>query len=97
MYRSWKVFIHIDSAGQRIHGDHYPVEGLYSTKDWRLNSLIQDTHVIKVKPTIKPAVFKFYVGLYHEGSKKRMTILNPESEGKTKDNRALISQKVWVK
>lgn len=94
VYGAWKIFVHIDSQGQRIHADHDPVEGLFPTKDWNTGDLVQDIHRIKVKSTIKPADFIFYAGLYQ--GKKRMKVTNKSKKLKDKDNRAILG-KIRVK
>lgn len=90
----WKVFIHIDAPGQRIHADHEPVLNVYPTEDWQEGDLIVDTHHITVKRSIKPATFTFFAGLYR--GKTRMKIMNNGSAHKDKDNRAILG-KVWVR
>jgi len=91
MRRSWKVFVHIDSSGQRIHADHDPVEGLYPTRDWRPGDLIQDVYPFKVKSSHSAAIHKVYVGLY--SGKKRLDIKSPrDSKRVTKDQRALLGR-----
>ena len=81
----WKIFVHIDAPGQRIHGDHYPVEGLFPSQNWRKGDIIHDVHRMKVKRTIAPAVFTVYTGWYQ--GKKRLPI---KSGPKDKDNRARL-------
>lgn len=82
---NWKVFVHIDAAGQRIHGDHEPVEGLFPTRDWQKGDLIDDTHKLVVKRTISPARFTFYAGLYRGGT--RMTVTKGPKDN---ENRARL-------
>ncbi|MEE2787372.1 MAG: hypothetical protein VX589_08540 [Myxococcota bacterium] len=81
----WKIFAHIDAPGQRIHGDHYPVEGLFPTQNWREGDIIHDVHRMKVKRTISPATFTVYAGWYQ--GQKRLPI---KSGPKDKDNRARL-------
>ncbi|MCB9550877.1 MAG: glycosyltransferase family 39 protein [Myxococcales bacterium] len=82
---TWKVFVHIDAAGQRIHGDHDPVEGLFPTRNWRKGDLVRDDHRVVVKRTISPARFTFFAGLYRGGT--RMQI---KSGPKDNENRARL-------
>ncbi|MBU0550809.1 glycosyltransferase family 39 protein [Myxococcota bacterium] len=85
MRNQWKIFVHIDAPGQRIHGDHDPVEGLYPTSDWKTGDIIQDIHYKVINSSITPARFTFYAGLYR-GS-QRMKI---KSGPKDNDNRAQL-------
>jgi hypothetical protein len=87
---NWKVFVHIDSLGQRIHGDHEMVEGLFPTSNWKKGDLIRDDHVMIVKRGISADRFKFYAGLYQGGT--RMKIKNTNPNLKDQENRALIGQ-----
>ncbi len=82
---TWKVFVHIDAPGQRIHGDHDPVAGLFPTRDWKVGDLVHDVHTINIKRTITAARFTFYAGLYR--GKTRMKI---KSGSKDKQNRARL-------
>ncbi len=84
---NWKVFVHIDSAGQRIHGDHEPVEGLFLTTDWKKGDLIQDTYYKVVKSTVSPAHFTFYAGLFRGGTRMKI-----KSGPKDNDNRARLGK-----
>ena len=74
---SWKVFVHIDAPGQRLHGDHKPVAGLLPTENWRAGDIIADEHTIKVDRTKSPANFTFYTGLFR-GSKRLKVTEGPE-------------------
>ncbi len=87
---NWKVFVHIDSMGQRIHGDHEMVEGLFPTSNWKKGDLVRDDHVLMVKRGLTADRFKFYAGLY-QGS-TRMKIKNTNTNLKDNENRALIGQ-----
>ena len=84
---TWQVFVHLDAAGQRIHGDHHPVEGLYPTQNWAPGDLVQDTHRVVVARSISAAWFTFYVGLYRGGERKPVTVGN-----KDRENRANIGR-----
>ena len=88
--RTWKVFVHIDAPGQRIHADHDPVAGVYPTQDWQVEDIILDQHHITVKRSIKPATFTFFVGLYR--GKTRMKIRNKSKKFKDHDNRAILGK-----
>ena len=83
---NWKIFVHIDAPGQRIHGDHYPVEGLHPTQNWRHeDNIIHDIHRINIKRTISPATFTVYAGMYV--GKKRLKIVKGSRD---KEDRARL-------
>ena len=77
--------MHIDAPGQRIHGDHDPVAGLFPTRNWKQGDLIQDIHEINIKRTITPARFTFYAGLYRGSTRMKI-----KSGAKDKQNRARL-------
>ncbi len=81
----WKVFIHLDAAGQRINGDHDPVEGLFPTSNWAKGDLIQDDHHLLINHSVSPDLFTLYAGLF-QGS-KRMPITEGSNDN---DNRAKL-------
>lgn len=83
----WKVFVHIDAPGQRIHADHDPVEGMFPTDNWKPGDLIRDDHRVVVKRTQGRGRHTFYVGLFR-GS-KRMPITQGD---KDRENRARIGK-----
>jgi len=85
---AWKIFVHIDSAGQRIHADHDPVEGLFPTHDWRVGDLIVDEKSFLVRGSTRPDTFKVFVGLYRGES--RMKINSAPQSVKVSDNRAQL-------
>jgi len=85
---AWKVFVHIDAAGQRIHADHDPVEGLFPTQDWRPGDLIADEHPFLVRGGVKPDTFKVFVGLYR--GETRLKISAAPAGVKASDDRALL-------
>ena len=81
---NWKVFVHIDAAGVRIHGDHDPVEGLYPTTNWAVGDLVRDVHYISsVKSTATPGRYTFYAGLFRGSTRMKV-----ESGPKDQENRA---------
>lgn len=86
----WKVFVHIDAPGERIHGDHEPVAGVYSMKDWQEGDLIHDEHLIEIKAGLKSKSFTFFSGLYRGST--RMKIMNTDEKLKDKENRANLGR-----
>ncbi len=74
--KNWQVFIHIDLVGrkdQRIHGDHYPVQGLYPTDRWLPGDIVRDKVRLKVPRNFSPGRYTIYLGFYSDDP--RMTVL----------------------
>ncbi len=84
---TWKVFVHIDAPGQRIHGDHDPVEGLYPTGDWAVGDIVHDEHQVVVKRTNQSGWYTFYLGLYRGSTRMKVTV-----GAKDKENRAKVGR-----
>ncbi|MBW1806935.1 MAG: glycosyltransferase family 39 protein [Deltaproteobacteria bacterium] len=65
--KSWQVFVHIDGHGHefhRIHGDHYPLKGLFTTDRWMKDDIIRDKIKLKIPIEFSPGRFTVYVGFY---------------------------------
>jgi hypothetical protein len=84
---NWKMFVHIDAPGQRIHGDHDPVEGLYPSSNWSPGDIVHDEHRVVVKRTTQANRYTFYTGLYRGSTRMKVT-----TGKKDKENRANIGR-----
>jgi len=74
--KDYKIFVHIDhpqgSTLGRIHGDHYPLDGLFRTHYWREGDIIQDQHRLRSELMSHPAAgYIIYLGLYLDIQGKR--------------------------
>ncbi len=88
---SWKVFVHMDAPGQRIHGDHDPVAGLLPTTNWRAGDIIVDEHTVNVARTKSPANFTFYTGLFR--GDKRLKVKTGPQDGKNRAKLGVVRLK----
>jgi 4-amino-4-deoxy-L-arabinose transferase-like glycosyltransferase len=79
MTGSWRVFVHIDGSGQRIHGDHDPIDGKYPVRLWDRGDVIVDHQVLEVPANYRPGPFTIYVGFY-AGEKRLEVIEGPEDD-----------------
>lgn len=61
---SYKIFLHIDGSGQRIHGDHDPVGERYPVRLWDEGDVILDRQEIRVPPTNRPGIYHFMIGFF---------------------------------
>jgi len=61
---AYRVFVHIDGEGQRIHGDHDPVEGKYPIPLWEPSDVIADRQKIDVPASSHAGEYTIYMGLY---------------------------------
>jgi hypothetical protein len=62
--RGYQPFVHIDGYGQRINGDHTPVEGKYPTRYWQEGDVIIDRHELAVPANFPTGDYTIYVGLF---------------------------------
>ncbi|MBW2276519.1 MAG: glycosyltransferase family 39 protein [Deltaproteobacteria bacterium] len=74
MSRNYKVFIHIDGGGPRIHGDHMPVKDRFSTREWRPGDYIKDVYKGDVPLYQATGKYRIRIGMYK--GKTRMKILD---------------------
>ncbi len=80
---AYQLFLHIDGRGQRIHGDHHPVEGLFPANLWLVGDVIVDEQELKVPFNYRPGSYMIHIGFY-KGS-NRMSVIRGAQDG---DNRA---------
>jgi hypothetical protein len=43
-----QIFMHIDTRGNRIHGDHFPMEGEFPTNTWNVGDIVKDVHTMDI-------------------------------------------------
>jgi hypothetical protein len=83
--RDYKVFIHIDGAGPRIHGDHMPVKDLFPTREWRPGDYIKDVYKGDVPLYQAKGRYRIRIGLYK--GKTRMKVVD---EPTAKENAVVL-------
>jgi hypothetical protein len=59
-----KLFVHIDTKGNRLHGDHYPLGGDFQTNYWLPGDIIKDTHKIPVENYTRQGQYAIGMGFY---------------------------------
>lgn len=81
----YRLFVHIDGAGQRIHGDHDPVDGKYPVRLWDEGDVIFDKQTLDVPATYRGGDFTIYLGFY--SGDNRLSIKRGPHDG---ENRAVL-------
>ena len=61
---NFRVFVHIDAADLRIHGDHDPIDGKYPTRLWNTGDVIVDTQRLDVPSSYSSGTYTIYLGFY---------------------------------
>lgn len=64
--QDWQVFLHIDArqGGYRIHGDHFPARGRYSTSLWQKGEVITDEWTTTVPRDAPGGTYDVWLGFY---------------------------------
>ncbi|MCC7070488.1 MAG: hypothetical protein IT383_04140 [Deltaproteobacteria bacterium] len=64
--QDWQVFLHIDAKGgsYRIHGDHFPARGTYSTTLWQKGEVITDDWAGAVPRDAPRGLYEVWLGFY---------------------------------
>ncbi|MBK8169692.1 MAG: glycosyltransferase family 39 protein [Sandaracinaceae bacterium] len=79
----YKMFVHIDGAGNRLNGDHEPVEDRYPVRLWNAGDIIKDVQRLTVPGNYRPGNYGIFMGFY-AGESRLTTVSGPHDA----DNRA---------
>ena len=75
----YRPFVHIDGPGQRINGDHDPVEGRYPMRLWEAGDIIADRHEMRVPANYRRGDLTIYMG-YYSGDSRLEILEGPEDD-----------------
>ncbi len=70
---SYKVFVHIDGQGQRLGGDHEPVDEKYPIRLWDEGDVIIDTQELTVPANFRAGNYYMFVGIYAGNHRLKVT------------------------
>ncbi len=68
----YKAFVHVDGQGQRIHGDHEPVDGKYPVRLWEPGDVIVDEQKLDVPSSYRAGNYTIYMGFYSGETRLRI-------------------------
>jgi len=88
----WQIFVHIDGVNNvyRIHGDHYPADGRYTSDLWQKGEIIADRFVKYIPLDAPVGRYDVWLGFYiGEG---RLKLKNPEEAPNDGSNRIKVGQ-----
>ncbi len=77
--RGYQVFVHIDGYGQRMNGDHVPINGKYPIRYWEKGDLIVDRQELVVPANYPVGDYVIYVGLFK--GDKRLEVVSGPNDG----------------
>jgi hypothetical protein len=61
---SYQIFLHVDGQGQRLNGDHEPVDGRYPVRLWDEGDIVVDRQQLSVPANFPPGQYTFMIGFY---------------------------------
>jgi len=70
---SHKVFVHIDGHGQRLNGDHDPVDGLYPLRYWSPGDHVLDRQTLRVPVNYRAGDYTIFLGFFQGSSRLEVT------------------------
>lgn len=70
---AWQAFLHVDAEGQRINGDHEPVDGMYPVRLWDQGDFVLDRQRISVPATTPPGTYTMYTGFFRGDTRLKVT------------------------
>ncbi len=73
-----EIFIHVDFGGNRLNGDHDPVEGHYPMRYWVPGEIVRDRHVLEVSRADRAGTYTVFYGFFRGDN--RLSIEPSESE-----------------
>lgn len=92
----WQIFVHMDSWGgysDRIHGDHFPVNGKYRTGFWQKGEIIKDSFTVRVPGDYNAPKIAVWMGFYTQ-EENRMKVDTSDKtvqhDGQNRVNAGLI-------
>jgi 4-amino-4-deoxy-L-arabinose transferase-like glycosyltransferase len=76
---NYQPFVHIDGPGQRINGDHVPVEGRYPMRLWTPGDIIVDRQELRVPLNYARGTLTIFMGFY-SGEQRLEVVSGPEDD-----------------
>ncbi len=66
---AYAIFLHVDGHGQRLNGDHEPVNELYPVRYWDKGDIIVDEQSLVVPINFRPGQYAMFIGFYSGGTR----------------------------
>ncbi|MEO0322632.1 MAG: glycosyltransferase family 39 protein [Myxococcota bacterium] len=88
---SYKIFLHVDGAGNRMNGDHDPAGDRYPVRFWEPGDIIVDRQELTVPANYRPGTYTFWIGLY--AGQNRLDV----TEGEKDDANRLAAGRLEVR
>ncbi|MEL6179369.1 MAG: hypothetical protein AAFS10_10465, partial [Myxococcota bacterium] len=82
---SHQIFLHVDYPGNRINGDHYPIEGTFTTNHWIPGDYVVDTQRLLVDHGSNVGRYTMYMGFF-QGSRRMKVTPRSAHDGQNRVN-----------
>ncbi len=76
---AYQPFVHIDGPGQRINGDHEPVDGRYPVRLWEVGDIIVDRQELRVPANYQRGNLTIFIGFF-TGEQRLEIVSGPEDD-----------------
>jgi hypothetical protein len=76
---NYQPFLHVDGFGQRLNGDHEPVNGRYPVRMWSEGDIVVDRQELRVPANFPPGDYTFFLGFY-AGESRLEVVEGPEDD-----------------
>lgn len=70
---SYKIFLHVDGAGNRLNGDHEPVDERYPVRLWDEGDIIVDRQELTVPANYRSGMYTFFIGFFSGNNRLEVT------------------------
>jgi hypothetical protein len=87
----YQIFLHVDGYGQRLNGDHEPVQGHYPVRLWDTGDIVVDRQELRVPANFPAGDYQYFIGFY--SGETRLEIL----EGREDDVNRCIAGTLHVR
>jgi hypothetical protein len=84
----YRIFVHVDGKGQRIHGDHDPVDGKYPVRLWDPGDVIVDEQKVDVPANFRGGDYNIYMGFY--SGESRLSLESGPNDGSNRVNAGVL-------
>lgn len=84
----YKIFLHIDGAGNRLNGDHEPVDERYPVRLWSSGDVIKDVQRLTVPGNYRPGSYTMFLGFY--AGESRLSVVAGPHDPENRANAGVI-------
>lgn len=68
-----KIFLHVDTPGNRINGDHFPNDGAFPTNQWLPGDIVRSRQHLTIENYSTPGVYNLNFGFFVGSTRMKVT------------------------